>query len=86
MVKYHFRYGRQIFATSIAQYSYNNGDDWFVGKMMGEFALGLYSKAYQFGNLATTELTLVLARVLFPAFSKLQNNLLTWPEEQGVTP
>jgi PST family polysaccharide transporter/lipopolysaccharide exporter len=73
IVRYHLRYGRQILATAITQYSYNNGDDWFVGKFMGESALGFYGKAYQFGNMPTTELTLVLGRVLFPSFSKLKN-------------
>jgi len=75
VVKYHFRYGRQILAESIGSFFYNTVDDWFVGKFMGEFALGLYGKAYQFGNLPTTELTLVLGRVLFPSFSKLKHNI-----------
>ena len=72
VVKDHFRYGRQVLATATSGYTYNNGDDWFVGKVLGVSALGLYRWAYTLGNLVTTELTLVLARVLFPAFSKLQ--------------
>lgn len=75
VVKYHFRYGRQILAESIGSFFYNTVDDWFVGKFMGESALGLYGKAYQLGNLPTTELTLVLGRVLFPSFSKLQHDI-----------
>lgn len=74
VVKRHFRYGRQILITAIAQYSYNNIDDWFVGKMMGQSALGLYRRAYRLGNLPTIELTLVLGRVLFPSFSTLKDD------------
>jgi O-antigen/teichoic acid export membrane protein len=74
VVKDHFNYGRQILVTGISQYTYNNGDDWFVGRVLGVSALGLYRWAYTLGNLVTTELTLVLARVLFPAFSKLKDD------------
>lgn len=75
VIRHHFRYGRQIWATGVSHYLYNNGDDWFVGKMLGTSALGLYGRAYQLGNLPTTELTLVLNRVLFPAFSKVKEDI-----------
>ncbi len=75
VIKDHFRYGRQILATGISQYTYNNIDDLFVVKVLGVSALGFYRWAYTFGNLVTTELTLVLARVLFPAFSKLKDDI-----------
>jgi len=76
VVKYHFRYGRKILAESIGSFFYNTIDNSFVGKFMGGSALGLYDKAYQFGNLPTTELTRVLSRVLFPSFSKLQHDIV----------
>ena len=70
----HFQFGRQILAADIGQYTFNNIDDWFVGKVLGVSALGLYRWAFTFGNLVTTELSMVLAQVLFPAFSRLQGN------------
>lgn len=76
VVKDHFNYGRQVLVTGIGQYTYNNGDDWFVGKVLGVSALGLYRWAYTLGNLITSELTLVLARVLFPAFSEIQDDTI----------
>jgi len=76
VVKDHFRYGREILASGISHYSYNNADDWFVGKVLGVSSLGLYRWAYTLGNLVTTELTSVLARVLFPAFSQIQDDAI----------
>ncbi len=74
MVKRHFGYGRQEWAVAWSSYLYNNGDDWFVGKMLGTSLLGLYRMAYRIGvQLPVEELALTLHRVLFPAFATLQN-------------
>jgi len=74
VVKYHLGYGRQIMINGIGYYLFTNLDGWFVGKVMGESALGFYRKAYTLGNLPATELANVLARVSFPSFSKLKDD------------
>jgi O-antigen/teichoic acid export membrane protein len=50
------------------------GDDLFVGRVLGSGALGLYQLAFQLSNAAATEIAHVVGNVLFPAFSKVQNN------------
>ena len=75
VVLHHFKYGRQIMATAITQYAYRNIDRIFIGRVIGESALGLYSKAYQLGNLPTTQLTKALQRVLFPSFAKMNEDI-----------
>jgi O-antigen/teichoic acid export membrane protein len=74
VLAYHFRYGRQIMATGVTRYICDHADNWFVGRVFGEASLGLYQRAYQFGNLPTTQITGVMQRVLFPAYSKLQHD------------
>jgi O-antigen/teichoic acid export membrane protein len=51
------------------------GDDIFVGKILGVTALGFYQMAYLISNLCATEITHVISSVTFPAYSKMQNDL-----------
>ncbi len=51
------------------------GDDIFVGKMLGVTALGFYQMAYLISNLPATEITHVISQVTFPAYSKMQYDL-----------
>ena len=51
------------------------GNDFYVGKLFGIATLGIYQMAYNFSNLATTEITHVISRVTFPAYAKLQNDI-----------
>ena len=74
VIRRHFGYGRHIMTAGAGEYVYKQADSWFVGRVMGEAALGLYSKAYQLGNLPTTQLAEILQRVLFPSFAKLQKD------------
>jgi len=48
------------------------GDDIFVGRFLVITALGLYQMAYLISNLPATEISHVISRITFPAFSKLQ--------------
>ena len=70
-----FRFGKWIAATSILIFLIIHGDDIFVGKMLGVVMLGFYQMAYKISNTPTTEITLVISQVSFPAYSKLQDNL-----------
>jgi O-antigen/teichoic acid export membrane protein len=68
------RFGRWIWGARIAHYALNEGDDIFVGKLLGTDTLGIYRMAYLYGNLPATEITHVISAITFPAYSRLQHN------------
>lgn len=69
-----FGYGIWISGSTILVFLVTQGDDIFVGKVLGVTALGLYQVAYLLSNLPTTEITDVISRVTFPAYSMLQSD------------
>jgi len=70
-----FTFGQWILSSSILYFLLNEGDDIFLGKLLGATALGLYQMAYRISNIPATEITITIERVAFPAYSKLQDNL-----------
>ena len=70
-----FHFGKWVFGSSILMFLISQGDDIFVGKILGVTALGLYQMAYLISNLPATEITHVVSRVTFPAYSKLQHDV-----------
>jgi O-antigen/teichoic acid export membrane protein len=70
-----FGFGRWVLGSSILIFLITQGDDIFVGKMLGVTALGFYQMAYLISNLPTTEITHVISQVTFPAYSKMQDDL-----------
>jgi O-antigen/teichoic acid export membrane protein len=70
-----FGFGRWVLGSSILIFLVTQGDDIFVGKMLGVTALGFYQMAYLISNLPATEITHVISQVTFPAYSKLQNDV-----------
>jgi len=69
-----FGFGKWIFGTSIITFLFNQGDDAFLGKILGVTALGFYQMAYRIGQVPATEFAKVISCVAFPAYSKLQDN------------
>jgi len=69
-----FGFGRWILGSNILAFLLTQGDDIFVGKLLGTTALGFYQLAYRISNMPATEITHVISRVTFPAYSKLQGN------------
>jgi O-antigen/teichoic acid export membrane protein len=69
-----FGFGKWMFASAILVFLYSQGDDAFVGWFFGASALGVYQLAYRFSNAPATEVTHVISRVAFPAFSKIQDD------------
>ena len=67
-------FGKWIFGSSIVTFLVTNGDDIFVGKILGTTALGLYQMAFLISNLSATEVALVVSRVTFPVYSKIQKD------------
>ncbi|MBW2310783.1 MAG: lipopolysaccharide biosynthesis protein [Deltaproteobacteria bacterium] len=70
-----FSFGRWVLGSSILIFLITQGDDIFVGKMLGVTALGFYQMAYLISNLPATEITHVISQVTFPAYSRLQYDL-----------
>ena len=70
-----FGFGKWVFGSSLLMFLITQGDDVFVGKVLGLSALGLYQMAYLLSNLPATEITHVISKVTFPAYSKLQDDL-----------
>lgn len=70
-----WNFGKWIFGSSILVFLITHGDDIFVGKVLGIAALGYYQMAYRISNMPATEITHVISKVTFPAYSKLQDNI-----------
>lgn len=71
-----FGFGKWILGSSILVFLVTQGDDVFVGKLLGVAVLGFYQMAYRISNAPATEIAHVISQVTFPAYSKLQDNLL----------
>lgn len=70
-----FDYGKHIVGSSLLIYAITNLDNSFVGRVLGEEALGLYKGAYDQANLPATQISRIIGQVLFPAYSKMQDDL-----------
>ena len=70
-----FGFGKWIMGSSVIIFLITQGDDIFVGKLLGTTALGFYQLAYRISNMPATEVTHVISQVTFPTYSKLQDNL-----------
>ena len=70
-----FGFGKWVLGSSILMFLITQGDDIFVGKLLGATALGFYQMAYRISNMPATEITHVISRVTFPAYSKLQRDI-----------
>lgn len=67
-------YGKWLTGSSILYFLYSEGDDAFVGWLLTPTALAFYQYTYRFSNAPATELTQVVNGVMFPAFSKVQED------------
>ncbi|MEQ1795839.1 MAG: lipopolysaccharide biosynthesis protein [Nitrospira sp.] len=67
-----FHYGKFITGLAIVVFLTRELDNLTIGKLLGMDALGYYVVAYTLANIPSTYLSAVLAKVLFPMFSKLQ--------------
>ncbi len=70
-----YDFGRWILGSSVLVFLTTQGDDIFVGKLLGVTALGFYQLAYRISNMPATEITHVISQVTFPTYSKLQDDL-----------
>jgi lipopolysaccharide exporter len=70
-----FGFGKFLTASTIVNYVLTQGDDAYVGKVLGSDALGFYGLAYRLSNLPATSISHVLNRVTLPAYSAIQHDL-----------
>ncbi len=70
-----FSFGLSIFFKNLLIYGSDKVDYFVIGKQLGPAALGFYEKAFNIMDLGVKELsTKIAAGVLFPAFSKIQDD------------
>jgi lipopolysaccharide exporter len=69
-----FGFGKHVLGSGVVIYFITQGDNLVVGRVAGIASLGLYKLAYGFANAPVTTVTHVLGDVLFPAYSRLQND------------
>lgn len=67
-------YGRFITGVTVVVYVTTEIDNVVIGKILGMQPLGIYVVAYMLANLPATHLSKVISGVMFPAYSKLQDD------------
>jgi O-antigen/teichoic acid export membrane protein len=75
VIKEMWDYGKHIIGSQIMVFFITNIDDAFVGRFLGDAALGTYSLAFDLSNLPATHLSRIVGQVMFPAFSRVQDDL-----------
>ncbi|MES9969185.1 MAG: lipopolysaccharide biosynthesis protein [Candidatus Thiodiazotropha sp.] len=70
-----FHYGKFITGLTIVVFITTQIDNAVIGKILGMEVLGFYALAYTLANLPATHMSKILSKILFPAYSKLQNDL-----------
>lgn len=78
-------YGKWVTGSSILSYAYDTIDDAVVGRVLTATSLGFYQVAYQLANAPTTEITHVVSRVTFPAYSQLQDDMVAYERAYFAT-
>jgi O-antigen/teichoic acid export membrane protein len=69
-----FSYGKWVWFMSIMGYFVAQGDNLIIGKMLTPADLGVYSLAFALALLPAVEVGRVVGNVLFPLFSKIQDD------------
>ncbi len=59
---------------NIVNYFLKNGDNFIVGKYLGSSILGAYSLAFQISAIPGNKLKAIIGKVMFPLFSKIQDD------------
>ncbi|GAB4573478.1 MAG: lipopolysaccharide biosynthesis protein [Anaerolineae bacterium] len=68
-------YGVYILLFSILDIALEQADQLFIGTLLGEVQLGFYTIAARIPEMILVNFSLVLTRVLFPAYAKLKDDI-----------
>jgi len=71
-------FSASVLGNDVALYLVTNADIIIIGKVLGKALLGYYSLALNLVKMPVTRLSAIVARVVFPAFSELQDDLLSF--------
>lgn len=71
---YIVKHGKWVTGYGILDYIYTQLDNLVVGKLLGEYSLGIYQNAYKISLTPVTELGDVLYRVTLPVFVKISDD------------
>lgn len=72
-----FDYGKHIMGSSLLIFWITKLDVTFIGRMLGAESLAYYGFAYDTANLPATHISRIIGQVLFPAYSKIQDDIVT---------
>lgn len=67
-------YTSNLFSFNLINFFARNADTFLIGKFLGSSALGSYSLAYRIMLYPLQNITRILIRILFPAFSKIKDD------------
>jgi O-antigen/teichoic acid export membrane protein len=71
-----FDYGVHIVGSSWLVFFITNLDNTFIGRVLGKEPLGYYGLAYSTANLPATHISRIIGQVLFPAYSRIQDDMV----------
>ena len=69
-----FGFGSKLLASSVLDVLYTNAYTLVIGKIFSPASLGFYSRASQFAQFPSSNITGIIQRVTFPVLSTLQND------------
>jgi len=69
-----WKFGSNLMGFNILTYLARNVDKLLIGKSIGTFALGIYSRAYEMMLKPVSEVEQIITRVMFPVLSEIQKD------------
>ena len=70
-----FEFSGNVFLFNLVNYFHRNSDSMLIGRFLGVVDLGFYNIAYRILLFPLQNITLVINRAIFPAYSRSQHNL-----------
>lgn len=69
-----YKYGIYLFSAGCITKILDEGTQFFIGKVLTPFSLGIYTRAGQFASLPTSALGSIVTSVIFPSLSSIKGN------------
>lgn len=70
-----FGYSMWLFVNNALFFAHTRMADFIVSKLLGSHVLGVYTIAYEFANLPTTELVAPINRAVLPGYTRMADSL-----------